>query len=257
VHHLIGITFSHYVEKARWALDRYGVEYRESRYLPLMHLPAAAWASHGRGSADRASSRFSTPILITEDGRRICDSSEIVRYASDRWGEGELYANDAARELEQRFHDGLARDTRRVGYFFSLGDKGAMRALFSNVGSSQRALARLATPVSNFILRRQLGATEERAERAIGRIRDELDEVSERIADGRRYLLGDEFTAADIAFACAMAPVMLVQPDEGLGAQLPTPEELPPRVRELRASMRATPAARLALRLFREERGPR
>ena len=44
-HHLITICFSHFNEKARWALDRFGVAYRESGYLPLLHMPFALWAS--------------------------------------------------------------------------------------------------------------------------------------------------------------------------------------------------------------------
>ena len=41
----VTIHFSHYCEKARWALDRLGVPYREEGYLPVVHylgtLPAA------------------------------------------------------------------------------------------------------------------------------------------------------------------------------------------------------------------------
>ena len=37
---LVTIGFSHYCEKARWALDRYGLTYDEERTLPGMHLKA-------------------------------------------------------------------------------------------------------------------------------------------------------------------------------------------------------------------------
>lgn len=254
MHHLIGIAFSHFVEKARWALDRYDVEYRESRYLPMFHMAHAAWASRGRGRGDRVSSRFSTPILITDDGTRICDSSQIVRYASDRWGDGELYESEEAGELEQHFHDRLAPDTRMIGYWFSLGDPVAMGMLFSNVGRIQRGLGKLTAPLAERVMRKTLNLSAERTERAIDRTRAELDTVSQRLADGRRYLTGDRFTAADLAFSCAIAPILLIQPDEGYSVAFPTPDQLPQHVQALREELRATPAAQFALRCFREER---
>ncbi|MEZ4340912.1 MAG: hypothetical protein R3B82_30175, partial [Sandaracinaceae bacterium] len=64
MYELVTIAFSHYCEKARWALDLRRVPYRERRYLPAMHLLATRRALRGTGAgrADRHSSRFSTPI---------------------------------------------------------------------------------------------------------------------------------------------------------------------------------------------------
>lgn len=254
MHRLVGIAFSHFVEKARWALDRYDVSYRESRYLPMLHMPTAAWAARGRGRGDRASSPYSTPILVTDDGRHICDSAEIVRYASERWGEGELHFSAESDELETRFHDGLARDTRKIGYWYCLPDPVAMGVLFSNVGPAQRLVGRVAMPLASRAMQKALGITEERVGRALERTRSELDEVSARLSDGRPYLLGDRFSAADIAFACALAPALLVQPEEGFSAKLPNASQLSGEVRALREEVRNTEAGQFALRLFKTER---
>ena len=35
---LVTIAFSHFCEKARWALDHAGVRYVEERYAPVAHL---------------------------------------------------------------------------------------------------------------------------------------------------------------------------------------------------------------------------
>jgi glutathione S-transferase len=78
--------------------------------------------------------------------------------------------------------------------------------------------------------------------------------VSERI-EGKRYLVGDRFTAADLAFACMAAPILLPRPEEGYGAVLPPLEETPPAFAEVAREMRETPAGRFALRMFRQERG--
>lgn len=254
-HHLVGVAFSHYVEKARWALERHGVPYTEERYLPLLHMPRAAWVSRGAGRADRVSSRFSTPILVTDAGARICDSSAIVRYVSDRFG-GHLYDDPEAVVWERRFHDRLAPATRRVGYALSLDDPDAMEVLLSNVGPAQRLLYRGLAPIAAGFLRDRLRITPAKTERSITRVFEELAAVEQLLSDGRRYLLGDRFSAADLAFATALAPALCVQPEEGMGARFPPPERLSGPARALVERVRGTPAGRFALRLFAEERRP-
>ena len=119
MHELTGIAFSHYVEKARWVLDRFGVSYRDHRVLPLFHFAAVYRLHAGKlGRKDKASTRFSTPVLRTDDGRMLCDSGEICRYVSDRYapvGQG-LYPTPEVGELEQSFHDELGPYTRRAAY---------------------------------------------------------------------------------------------------------------------------------------------
>ena len=67
---LITIPFSHYCEKARWALDRVGIPYEERGHLPLFHYVA---------TYPRARQR-TVPILI--DGKTVVrDSTDIVAWA--------------------------------------------------------------------------------------------------------------------------------------------------------------------------------
>ena len=50
MHHLIHFRFSHYNEKARWALDRAGVPYRDTAVLPLLQVPVVIAAMGQNGS---------------------------------------------------------------------------------------------------------------------------------------------------------------------------------------------------------------
>ena len=53
---LITIPISHYCEKARWALDRAGIAYREERHVQLVH----------RVAARRAGGGSTVPVLVTD-----------------------------------------------------------------------------------------------------------------------------------------------------------------------------------------------
>ncbi len=79
----------------------------------------------------------------------------------------------------------------------------------------------------------------------------ELDFVAELLADGRRHLCGDRFTAADLTFAALSASVV-VPPTYGVS--LPQPDVLPPRTAALVQRVRDHPAGRHALALFAERR---
>src|SRR5438270_1541709 len=70
---LITIPISHYCEKARWALDRAGVAYREEPHLPLFHYTGTFRAGGGR----------TVPVLVTDDGV-LADSTDIVAWADAR-----------------------------------------------------------------------------------------------------------------------------------------------------------------------------
>lgn len=90
---LVTIAFSHYCEKARWGLEHFGVEYRDLRTLPMFHFFGVMGATAFRGGRrDRASTRWSTPVLITGEGTRVHDSAEILVYLSDRYGTEQTYA---------------------------------------------------------------------------------------------------------------------------------------------------------------------
>lgn len=261
MHRLVTIRFSHYNEKARWALDRFEIPYEEEGYMPGMHplgvLPLAP--RFGLGTSNRIATPLATPVLVTDEGTCIRESSRIVRWASDRFGNAEtsLYPDAEVEELEKRFSERLGPHTRRFGYFTAFGAPELLEQVAEgNVGPVQaRWFIRLYPLIQRFIAGR-LGVTDERAARSRVVIAEEMEDVSRRI-EGRRFLVGDRFTAADLAFACMIAPTLLPSPEEGYGAFFPPLDLCPPEFETFAREMRTTPAGVFALRLFREERGKR
>jgi len=255
MHKLVGIAFSHYVEKARWALERFAVPYDDQRVLPFFHF-AAVYRVHGgkQGRADRASSRFSTPVLRTDDGRLFCDSADILHYVSDRFAPAgaELYPTPEVAELEQYLHDEFGPHTRRAAYGLFFDQPHLLHAVAEhNVDRVQAGLFKTAYPLVKRGLQKALGVDPKRVQRSIDKTWRELEVISERLSDGRPYLLGDRFTAADLAFASLAAPAVV--PPE-YSAWLPPLADFPDDVQKRTLAMRETRAGALAMRLFREER---
>lgn len=255
MHELTGIAFSHYVEKARWALDRFAVPYRDRRVLPVFHGLAVYRIHRGKlGRADTASTRFSTPVLRTDRGDILCDSADIIRYVSDRFAppSAKLYGAAGVEQLEQQFHDHLGPYSRRMVYGVLFADQKLLHAITrNNVGRIQAFAFRLAYPLVRVALRRVLGVDPVRVARAIDRVREQFDAVSALLRDGRPFLLGDHFTAADLAFACLAAPAVV--PPE-YSAWMPPLSDFAAEVRARTAEFRQTLAGAFALRMFAEER---
>jgi glutathione S-transferase len=78
---LLGLPYSPWSEKARWALDARKVPYRYRLYEPLIGEPAL------RIKTKRWRGAVTVPVMTGDDGRVYADSADIARYA-DAHGEG-------------------------------------------------------------------------------------------------------------------------------------------------------------------------
>ena len=245
----VTIRISHYCEKARWALDRGGVDYVEDGYMPAMHFPAVmrALAGTGAGETGKASTRYSTPVLVGEGGARWTHSREIARFACP-----DLFASADAEALADHFDDELGPHSRRMVYWFMLGEPARLVQLAQdNVSARQARVFRLMLPAAVPMLRRALSVTASGYERSSTKVAAIADDVAERLADGRPYLMGEDFTIADLTFAALFAPVVL--PPE-YDAELGEVEGLPGELQAIVQHYRATPAGQFALRMFADHR---
>jgi glutathione S-transferase len=244
---LITIPISHYCEKARWALDRAGIEYRERAHLQLIH----------RFAARRAGGGTTVPVLVCAD-RVLGESAEILAYADARApAESRLYPVEPAaaaevRMLERDFDERLGPQGRLWMYYRLRGRRDlAFGYGCTGVPDWERRLLPLLYSVMSRGIDRFLGITPATAKEAESDVRAAFDAVGERLGDGRRYLCGDRFTAADLTFS-ALAAAVLMPPEYGV--PLPQPDELPGPAAALVRELREHPAGAHALAMFREER---
>jgi glutathione S-transferase len=243
---LITIPLSHYCEKVRWALDRVALPYREEPHAPLLHRLATMRNDGG-----------TVPMLV--DGRtRLFDSTDILVHADEVLGGDKLYPRDAALHrdvvaLEERFDAELGPHTRRWAYGHLLSHPRLLTSLWSRGVPRREALMfRAVAPVVRRLVRSAYRITPESAQRSLDRVRGVFRDVEEQLSDGRRFLTGERFTAADLSFAALAAPVVL--PAECRAVQ-PALEDLPPAMREEVLHFQNTVGGQFALRLFSEERG--
>ncbi len=233
--------------------------------MPLLHFPGvmAATALRGGGAADRNSTRFSTPVLITET-QTIADSAEILRFASAQLEPGDPRAIDGRPEawaLAESLSAKLGAHSRRWVYFHLLPSDSLMRDIATHaVGRVQAAIFYRARRPISAGLRRALGVDAARSERSRIRLLETFAEVDELLADGRPFLCGDQFSVADLSFAALASIVLLVGSGEGYGAWIPSIEEVDdqaPVLGEFAKRLRETPAGAFVLRMFAEQRGQR
>lgn len=253
-HRLVTLVFSHYNEKARWALEYCGVPFVEQSYMPGFSQLGVMVATRGRGGrSDAVSSRWSTPVLITDGGETLTDSTDIARWASRQLGPGDgpLFPSPDVLDLVVELGRDLGPYTRIVTYWHAFRSETAMQTLAeANVGRVQALAYRALAPLGRVMIRRGLGIDEARYHRAYDRVLGRAA-WAERTLAGSPYLCGDDFTGADLTFAALFAPVVL--PPE-YGVVLPTLDELQPDTRELVTTMRATRAGQFTLEMFRRYR---
>jgi glutathione S-transferase len=91
----------------------------------------------------------------------------------------------------------------------------------------------------------------ESAAQAYEKIKSIFEQVNELLADGRTYLVGDSFSAADLTFAALAAPV--VQPPQH-PMQRVSYKELPPNLVSEINAFRETAAGKFVLRLYRDRK---
>ncbi|WP_322081099.1 glutathione S-transferase family protein [Burkholderia sp. BCC1972] len=242
---LITMPHSHYSEKARWALDRLELPYREQPHVPLLHRLATV---PNGGS--------SVPLLLHR-GARFTDSTDILVHIDLLHGGDCLYPRDVdsrpeVEALETQFDEVLGPHTRRWAYAQLLPERSLLLHVMSRgVPRFEAALLPVILPGVVRLIRATLRITPDSATRSIERVRSVFDEIDGRLADGRRFLVGERFTAADLTFAALAAPVLF---PSGYRAAYPALDHVPAAMRDEALRLRDTAAGQFALRLYLEER---
>ncbi len=214
--------------------------YREEAHVQGLH----------RLYAHRAGGGATVPVLVTPE-EAIGESEQILQWC-DRGLDPELRLFGSGEEerreilaLARRFDAGLGPSGRRLIYVRMFAQR-ELLFKYNNQGvpGHEARIVRHGLPLMSRFVGRALGIAPgvEVADEAL--VWREFDFVAELLSDGRPYLLGDRFTAADLTFAALAAPVVM---PSVYGCRLPAPEELDVPTAALVARGREHPAGIFAL----------
>jgi glutathione S-transferase len=237
------IKVSHYSEKVRWALDFKGVEHERRSPPPGAHMAIALAKSRG------ASKTFP---LLDLDGRTYSDSTDIVAALEERRPEPPLYPADPqqrarALELEEFFDEEVGPYTRLLAWHEIVNHRPTAERLIESGMAGPAVAARYTAPVAAQFLQLRYGVkSDDAAREAREKIDAGFDRLEAELGDGE-YLVGDQFSVADLTAAALYYPTVL--PAEG--PQLPDP---PPSYVALRAEIQDRPAFAYVERMYRLHR---
>ena len=238
-------AISHYCEKARWALDHFGLAYRLKHVVPGLNRLLAKRLGAASGSL---------PFLAAADGP-IAGSGAIID-----WGERRRAADRASLAgpvpaevlaIERRLDQVAGIHIRR--YYYSaalLSEPELVRPIFSRDLALVPRLAVMlgwSKIVPKMIAGMDLGPAQGAQSR--DRLVGELDWLDGLLGDGRAYLCGERFTRADLTAASLLAP--LINPP-----QHPTYAGLviPPMLEQDIAQWRQRPALQWVRRVYADNR---
>lgn len=236
---------SHFSEKGRWALDYAGIDYREVRLLPGFH----------RFSLRRVGAGKSVPALKTAS-KVLIDSPSILAFASDHLPtELSLYPQPWTQEIqtfEAWLGKALGRKVPVFAYHYLLPHRRLILPLLTEgCRGWQARIFPFLFPLISRGMRKGLRIHQSSADAALCSIREALDEVARKISDGREYLFGSSFTAADLSLAALTAP-LFQEPLYG-GTRIPS-EGLPEPLPDLLADLKHHPVASFTSQIYQRHR---
>lgn len=222
---LYQFPISHYCEKVRWTLDYKGVDYEVENLLPGLHIK----------KTKKIAPRSSVPVLV-HDGNVVQNSSQIITYLDEQFPEPNLTpagVTEKAEALEwEAFVDKeVGVHVRRCCYHILLNHPEIVIPFFTHGGPWYGKLfMKMAFPKLQARMRKLMDINDETAAASKEHLNAAVDKLYARYQQ-HDYLVGDQFSRADIAAASLLAPICM--PDKyGLEWPGDIPEPMQVLVRE-------------------------
>ncbi len=197
---LFHFPISHFNEKARWALDWKGIAHRRTSLLPGPHKLAMQRLS-GQGQ-----------VPVVRHGKEVvAGTSQIVAYLEEFQPEPSLYPADPGQReqalaTQAWLDDELGPAIRRAMFFEVLQDPDYFVAMFTgDRGRFAQRAYRLGFPAVSRVMKSEMEIDEETAAASLKQCHSILDRL-ERERGSAGYLVGDQFSIADLTAAALLIP---------------------------------------------------
>jgi glutathione S-transferase len=234
-------------ELGRFLVEHYGIEHQEKRHTLIFSSFVTLW--HG--------GTVIFPLLYS-DSFRLVGPRGMAKYLDTRCVPNlRLLPQEAAKKRQvdsdwTLFNQTLAFATARFAYYHLLPHRDLMiRPLSLGTPDFEVKMVELAYPIFAGILRTLLWLSAKMAQQSLDQVRTVFDTVDARLAACKDFLVGEQLTLSDLAFAVAAAPVVL---PPAYGGPIPSFDEMPTPVQAVVNEMRVRPAGAFALRIYEEQR---
>jgi glutathione S-transferase len=238
------LKVSNYNEKARWALD----------YKRVPHARRAAVPGRHAVIAKRLTGKPTMPVLLL-DGRAIGDSTKIIEALERRQPEPPLYPDAPgprrdALALEEFFDEQLGPHVRLLVVNHMVPDASlTLGAFFGDLHGARKRAARVAFPLVRWRMKKSLGIDDAAVALAHEKVRLAGERFQSQLGPSG-YLVGTDFTVADLTLAALIAPA--VAPEQ---FPYPQPQRDHPRLAPLREALDEWGLLDWAREMYRRHRG--
>ncbi len=239
---LYQFSFSHFCEKARWALDYKGAKYTTKNLLPGLHV---------RIRKKLAVAKTCVPVLVEDDGSVIQESAAIIdhldaKHASDPLTPGDPNLAKQARDWEAYLDEEVGVTLRALFYYHALPIRRTALTFLLHEGPWYgEPLFALMFPKVRDAMIEMMDINENTAKDSERRLSDAVTRLDSELKD-RKFLVGDSFTRADLT-ACALLE-HLCKPIDKFAEVFPGP------FRALQQQYRDQPFFRWVNITYREQR---
>ena len=194
---LYQFQFSHFCEKACWALDYKGLPYIRKNLLPGIHIKVAR----------KLAPKSCLPILVDNE-TVVQDSTSIITFLDEKFPDRPLTPQDPreakeALEWEEYLDEEIGVPLRLWFYYHTLPDRDrALRFLLDGAPWYKRPLFALIFPKVRTAMIKLMNIQAESSRQSEERLLAALEKLDGALRE-RRFLVGNCFSRADLS-ACAL-----------------------------------------------------
>lgn len=237
-------------EIARWVLDWNDIAYHDQPHAPLL-------CDNVINKMTGTSGTRNSPVLINTD-TLIYSADSLVQYVDNRsLPQKRLIPCEEAKrkevlDLYRLFTTFYDDNVTAYVYLQLLANKKLANDFFTQQAPfGEKLRYKLSYKSLTGKLTKTCDLTAKPASERLKAISEVFDKVDNLLSDGRKYLTGDKFTIADMAFAAISGPFVL--PDE-YGGAITKISEIPDSFRLTVNEFRSRPAGQFILRLYHDHR---
>ena len=241
---LLVFPHSHYCEKARWALDYKGLDSQVVPIMPGFHIYTVR----------KYAPETTVPVLLTDD-RTVQGSSEIIDFLEKRYPEKSLTPSEEPMrqeclELEHSMDRKLGESLRRILYSFLLAYPDFICHCFTqSMPKYKQILARLCYFILRHNIYKEFVISAEEVESAKCEFHETMEYLAERL-QGQEYLVGSEFSRADLSIASMLSILIMPKEHSFQWQELPDDTE----VRDFYKKYENHPVHQWAEKIYRKHR---